>query len=226
MALNVCLEAVIRLFFEIIRVLFGDVTLLWRGGYFETQLPYLISTLKWVFVFTLLAMLVKNNLAQKLLIVGIPAAVNLLIDGLGLIPYVGTFLSTGAGIVGVPISALAWAFVLWTSEEVHPLLRVFATPGIMIVAAINAVQPLSIIGDMGYAVAFVYIAEIMAFLGVIFVGAVVGLSVYFETTFVCSMINWALVKWETIRYEGWGAAIFSCLVFIRNKVINVKYDLK
>lgn len=226
MALNVCLEAVIRLFFEIIRVLFGDVTLLWRGGYFETQLPYLVSTLKWVFIFTLLTMLVKNNLFQKLLVVGIPAVVNLLIDAFGLIPYVGTIISTGIGIVGVPISALAWAFVLWTDEEIHPLLRFFATPGIMIAAAINAVQPLSIIGDLGYAVAFAYIAEIMAFLGVIFSGAIVGLSMYLQTTFICSAINWALSKWETIRYEGWSAAIFGCLVFIRNKVINVKYNLK
>ncbi len=226
MALNICIEAVIRLFFEIIRVLLGDITLIWRGGYFETELPYLVSTLKWVFIFTLLTMLVKNNLFQKLLIVGIPAVVNLFIDALGLIPYVGTSLSVGVGIVGVPISALAWAFILWTDEEVHPLLRVFATPGIMIAAAINAVQPLSIIGDLGYAVAFTYLAEIMAFLGVVFIGAIVGLSVYLQSTFICSAINWALSKWETIRYEGWGAAIFGCLVFIRNKVVNIKYDLK
>lgn len=222
MALNVCLEAVIRLFFEIVRVLFGDVTLIWRGGYFDTELPYLLSTLKWVFVFTLLAMLVKNNLFQKLLIVGIPAVVNLLIDSLGLIPYIGSFFSVGAGIVGVPISALAWAFVLWTDDHVHWLLRIFATPGIMVCAAINAVQPVSFAGDFGFAIAIAYVPEIMAFLGVVVMGILVAIS----PEWMCSTVNWTLVKWETIRYEGLWSAVIGCLVVIRNKAVDVKYYLK
>lgn len=216
---SICIEALIRLFFEIMRVLFGDVSLLWRGGYFDTQIPALISTLKWILFFTILSMIVKNQFLKKVLIIGIPAVFSLLIDGLSVIPYVGTLFSIGVGIAGVPISALAWAFVLWVDDRVHPLLRIFATPGIMICAAINAVQPVSIAGDFGFAVAVAYMPELMAFLSIIFIGVLM----IFSPTWLCSSINWVLVKWETIRYEGWSAAIFGCLMLIRNKVVQVKY---
>lgn len=218
---HICLEALIRLLFEIVRVLFGDVTLIWRGGYLETEIPALLSTLKWILFFTLIAMVTKNRLLKNLIILGVPAVFSLLIDGLSLIPYIGTFFSISIGIVGVPISALAWAFVLWTDDQVHWLLRLFATPGIMICAAINAVQPISIGGDLGFAVAIAYMPELMAFLAVIFIGVVIILS----PTFLCSALNWVLVKWETIRYAGWKVAILGCLVFIRNKVIKIKNKL-
>lgn len=222
MALNICLEALIRLLFEIVRVLFGDVTLIWNGGYLDSELPALLSTLKWVLFFTVLAMFTKNRLLKNILVIGVPAAFSLLVDGLNLIPYVGTFFAVGAGIAGIPIAALAWAFVLWTDDKVHPLLRIFATPGIMVCAAINAVQPVSFAGDFGFAIAIAYVPEIMAFLGVVVMGILIALS----PEWMCSTVNWTLVKWETIRYEGWGAAIFGCLVFIRNKAVDVKYYLK
>jgi len=215
---HICLEALIRLFFEIIRVLFGDVTLI-GAGYLDSQLPALLSTLKWILFFTILSMVVKNQVLKKLIIIGVPAIFSLLIDLLGLIPYVGTFFSVGVGIAGVPIAALAWAFVLWVDDRVHWLLRVFATPGIMICAAINAVQPVSIAGDFGFALAIAYMPELMAFLGIIFIGVMMILT----PTWLCTPLNWVLVKWETIRYEGWGAAIFGCLLLIRNKAIQIKY---
>ena len=218
MDVNICLESLIRLFFEIVRVLFGDVTLLWRGDYFESELPALISTLKWVFLFAFIAMFIHNQLMRKLLIVGIPAVFNFLIDSLSAIPFVGTFFSVGVGIVGAPIAALAWSFALWTDDNVHPLLRLFATPGIMVLAAVNAVQPISIVGDLGYAFAFAYFAEILSFLSIVFVGIII----LFNPTFLCSVLNGTLVKWETIRYEGWGAAVFGCLVFIKNKAIKIR----
>jgi len=219
MAVNICLEALLRLFFEILRVLFGNVTLLWKGGYFESELPYLISTCKWIFVFVLIAALVKNHTLRNLLIVGIPATFNLLIDTLNLIPFVGTFFSIGAGIIGVPIAALAWSFALWIDDRVHPLLRIFATPGIMILAAVNAVWPTSIFGDLGYALLSGFLPEISAFIGLIVIGVITILN----PTFLCSAINKVLLKWETIRYEGWGAAIFGCFFLIKNKAIEIRH---
>ncbi|MBL7100826.1 MAG: hypothetical protein ISS23_02620 [Nanoarchaeota archaeon] len=216
MDLNVCLEVLIRLFFEIIRVLFGNITLLWKGGYLESEIPALLSTLKWIFFFTILTVIVKNRVLKNLFIIGVPAAFSFLIDLFGLIPFVGTFFSVGVGIAGIPIAALAWAFVLWTDEKVHPLLRFFATPGIMICAAINAVQPFSIVGDFSFALAIAYVPEIMAFFGIVFVGIVIILS----PTFLCSILNSVLVKWADIRYEGLWSAVIGCLVVIKNKAVN------
>jgi len=165
-------------------------------------------------------MLVHNQLLKKIIIIGVPAIFSLLIDTLSLIPFVGTFLSIGVGIAGAPISALAWAFVLWVDDRIHPLLRLFATPGIMICAAINAVQPVSIAGDFGYALAVGYMPEIMAFIGIIFIGVILVI----RPVILCQTLNWALVAWETVRYEGWGAAIFGCLVFIKNKAMNIRFN--
>lgn len=219
MALNICLEALIRLLFEITRVLFGDVTLIWRGGYLDSELPALLSTLKWVLFFTILAMVTKNRLLRNILVVGVPAAFGLLVDFLNFIPYVGTFFAVGAGIAGMPISALAWAFVLWVDEDVHWLLRVFATPGIMICAAINAVWPTSVVGDLGFAVALAYAPEIVAFFGVVAMGIIIAVS----PAWLCSILNRVLVLWEAIRYEGLWSAVIGCLVVIRNKAVELKY---
>ncbi|MBM3199313.1 hypothetical protein FJZ53_00125 [Candidatus Woesearchaeota archaeon] len=222
MALQVCVEALIRLFFEIIRVLFGDITLLWRGGYFDTQIPYLISTLKWILFFTILAMMVKNAKLRAFLIICVPVAVNLLIDSLGAIPFIGTALSVGVGIAGAPITALAWAFILWVDDRVHWALRIFATPGIMLAGAIVATLPyFSAPIDIGYAAGVAFAPEIMAFLGL----AVIGVIIIISPTGMCSALNWSLQKWEAIRYEGWSAAVFGCLVLIRNKAISIKYKL-
>ena len=214
---SICIEALIRLFFEIIRVLFGDVTLIGES-YLDTQLPALLSTLKWILLFTILSMLVRNQVLKKILIVGIPAVFGSLIDLLGLIPFVGGFLSVGVGIAGIPIAVLAWCFVLWVDDRVHPLLRVFATPGIMICAAINAVQPVSIAGDLGFALAVGYMPELMAFLSLIVISVIIIIS----PTFLCSALNKVLILWESIRYEGWKAAILGCLVVIKNKRINFR----
>ncbi|MBU4501846.1 MAG: hypothetical protein KKA79_04585 [Nanoarchaeota archaeon] len=218
MPINICIEALLRLFFEIIRVLFGDITLLWRGGYFETQLPALISTFKWIFLFAIMTVLVQNRLIRKALIVMIPEFINLMIDLLGIIPFIGPFLSIGAGVIGAPIAALAWAFALWTDEHVHPMLRLFATPGVMILAAVNAIHPFSIFGGAAYVVAFTFAAEIMAFLCI----GLIGLIIILSPTFLCNFINGALKTWEEIRYEGWKAAIFGSFMLVKNKAIYLR----
>ncbi len=219
MALNICLEAVIRLLFEISRVLFGDITLLWKGGYFATEIPALLSTLKWVFVFALVSMLSKNQLLKKFIILGIPFLVGLL----SFIPFIGGLLAVGAGILTMRIVVMAWVFVLWSDDRVHWLLRIFATPGVVIFAALNAVFPYtSVFGNLGYAFLMGYLPEIAAFLFLV----VSGLIIIISPSFLCGTLNSVLKTWEAVRYEGWGAAIFGCLVFIRNKAVNVKYYLK
>jgi len=229
MALNVCLEAIIRLFFEIVRVLFGDVTIIFKSGniitglgaYFYSQTPALLSTLKWVFVFILVSMLSKNELLKKMIILSIPFLVGLL----SYIPFIGKFLAVGAGILTMRIIVISWVFVLWSDERVHWLLRLFATPGVVIIAALNAVFPYtSVFGNLGYAFLISYVPEVAAFLFLV----VIGLIFIFASSWtgLCEVVNFVLIKWETVRYEGWGAAIFGCLVFIRNKVVNVKYYFK
>lgn len=216
---HICLEALIRLFFEIVRVLFGDVTLIWQGSYLESELPALLSTLKWILFFTILAMVVKNKTLRNVIVIGVPAVVNLSIDALGLIPYIGSFFAIGVGIAGVPIAALAWAFVLWVDDKVHPLLKIFATPGVMLCAAVNAVQPASVFGDFGFALALSYAPEIVAFFGIIAIGIIIVIS----PTWLCSALNKVLIVWEGIRYEGWKAAVLGSLVFVKNKAVNIRY---
>ncbi len=229
MALNICLEAIIRLFFEVIRVLFGDVTIIFKSSniiaglveYLGSQIPALISTLKWIFIFILISMLSKNQLLKKVIILGIPFLVGLL----SYIPFIGNLLAVGAGILTMRIVVISWVFVLWSDDRIHWLLRIFATPGVMIIAALNAVFPYtSVFGNLGYAFLTSYVPEVAAFLFIVVMGLIFIISQ--SWTGLCEVLNFVLVKWETIRYEGWGAAIFGCLVFIRNKVVNVKYDLK
>ena len=219
MPLNICLEALIRLFFEVIRVLFGDVTLLWKGGYFDTQLPALISTLKWVFVFTLVSMLSKNPLWKKIIILAIPFLVGLL----SYIPFIGGILSVGAGILTMRIVVMSWVFVMWSDESIHWLLKIFATPGVVVFAALNAVFPYtSVFGNLGYAFLMGYLPEIAAFLFLV----ISGLLIIISPSFICNALNSVLQIWESIRYEGWTTAIFGCLIFIKNKAVNIKDNLK
>lgn len=213
--MNICLEALIRLFFEIVRVLFGDVTLIWKGGYLASELPALLSTLKWIMVFTVIAMLSKNHLIKKLLIVSIPSLVGLL----SFIPYVGNFLAIAAGIATARVVVISWAFVLWSDDRIHPLLRFFATPGVMIAAALNAVFPFSsTFGNLGYAFFAGYLPEVAAFLAIIFT----GVAIVVRPTFLCSAVNSVLILWETVRYEGWTSALFSCFIAVRNKALTIK----
>ena len=217
MPLNICLEALIRLFFEIVRVLFGDVTLI-GNSYLDSELPHLISTLKWVFFFTLVAMLSKNPWIKKGLIIGIPSIIGLVKIPLSFIPFIGPFLSVGAGLASAPIVVISWLFILWIDDKIHPLLKVFATPGIMICAALNSVFPTSIFGNLGYVFLMGALPEITAFFGLLVIGFIIILS----PTFICSFVNRTLELWAAIRYEGFWAAIVSCLVIIKNKAIKFR----
>lgn len=215
MALNICLEALIRLFFEIVRVLFGNITLIWKGGYLASELPSLLSTLKWVMIFAVVAMVSKNHLIRKLIIVGIPSLIGLL----SYIPLIGNFLAIAAGIAAARVVVVSWVFVLWSDERIHPLLKFFATPGVMICAALNAVFPYtSTFGNLGYAFFMGYLPEIGAFLAIVFM----GVSVIASPTSLCSALNWVLIQWEVIRYEGWTTALLSCFMFIRNKAFKIR----
>lgn len=215
---HICLEALIRLFFEIVRVLFGDVTLIWQGSYLDSELPALLSTLKWILFFAILAMVVKNKTLRNVIVIGVPAVVNLSIDALSLIPFVGSFFAFGFGIAGVPIAVLAWAFVLWIDDQVHPLLKIFATPGVMFCAAFNTIHPVSLVGDFGFALALSYAPELVAFFCMI----AISIPIVISPAWLCSALNKVLVIWEGIRYEGWKAALLSSLVFFKNKAANAR----
>ncbi len=215
--MHICLEALIRLFLEVLRSLFGDITLLWKGGYLSSELPTLISTLKWIFFFTVVAMLTKSRIFRTMIIVGVPSFVNLIIDKLNLIPHIGSIISFIGGIALAPITALAWAYALLIDEEINPFLRIAATPGIMILAAINTIHPLTILGDISFILASGFIPQIIAFTTI----GLIGLIIFLSPSFLCIVINKVLKLWSSWRYSTILILSPTLVSLIREKIYKI-----
>jgi len=221
MTINICLEAFIRLFFELIRFFLGDVSLIFRSGFFaylEVGLPVMISRLWLIFLFVVIIIVFRTDFIRNLVILSVPAAINSFSDIVNLIPG-GQFIGVPGVMLGVFVSAIAWAFLVLSNDKIHPFLRVAAAPIMMALGAINAAQPASIIGDGIAFLGFTYMAEIAAFSMFI----ILGLIVLVSPTFICSAINKVLMVISSYRYEGvvgaW-STMFSAFLFIKNKALK------
>lgn len=223
MALNICLEAFIRLFFEIIRFLFGDVSLIFRSSFFaylEVGLPVMISRLWLIFIFVVIILVFRQPFMRNLVILSIPAAMNSFSDFMNILPTgISQIIGIPIAFLGIFVSAIAWGFLVLSNEKIHPLLRISAAPIMMILGAANAAQPVSIVGDAIAFLGFTYMAEIAAFAMFI----IMGLIVLASPTFICSAVNKVLMVISGYRYEGvvgaW-STIWSCLIFIPKKVFS------
>lgn len=217
MAINICFEAFIRLFFEFVRFFFGDVTLIFREGFFsylDVGVPVMVSRLWLIFLFVGITLVFRTDFIRNIVILSIPAFLNLFSD-------MTSIIGTPVMILSIFVSAVAWAVLVLSNEKIHPLLRVAAAPVMMVLGGINAVQPFSIAGDVTVFFAFTYMAEIAAFSTFI----ILGLIILVSPTFICSALNKALVIIESYRYEGiigaW-STMFSAFLFIKNKALRPK----
>lgn len=222
MALPICLEAVIRLFFELVRFFLGDVTLIFKSGFFdylEVGLPVMLSRLWFLAIFVVIMLVFRQDFMRNLVILSIPAVINFFSDAANVLPG-GQFIGVPGTILGVFVSATAWAFLVLSNPRIHPLLRLVAVPGMMVLGAINAIQPASFVGDILAFVGFTYMAEIAAFLAFIVIGVIVIIS----PPFICGSVNKVLVVIEGFRYEGFGgawSALWSIFIFFRNKAFQI-----
>ena len=181
MALPICAETGIRLFLEILKFLGFDPT---AAAYID--LGAMLGAIKWVFLFLIVKVLIKNRLAATAVIASIPMTFNLVGSFLGLIPFVGWLFTIFFGLVAAGVSAIAWSIIILTDDRINILLRIIALPGMMILGAVNALLPfIGIATSIGAAALFAYIPYLMIGISLM----LYGLIVYLSPAFLCGAMN-------------------------------------
>ncbi len=214
MALNICIEAVIRLFLEIINYIFGDITLLFRGhpeALWTVVLPELLRTIAWVFIFFLVRYLVKIRLVANAIVIGIPVLLKLVATYLITIPIIGWIISPTLYVTAAILSAIAWGFLTLTDETIPFYLRFVGLPGMMILGAISGlIGPFGLLMDVGAIIALSTIPRIIVPLSTL----IVILLTWWSPTLFCEMINSGLKLIESVRQEGLVEGVKEALLII------------
>ncbi len=214
MALNICVEALIRLIFEIINYVFGDVTLLFRGhpeAFWTVVLPELLRTISWIFIFFLIKYLVKVKLLANLIIIGIPIVLKLIATAFAAIPIIGWLFSGAILVTSAILSAIAWGFITITEDEVPFYLRVVGLPGMMVLGAVSgAIGVFGMVIDAGAIVALSTIARWVIPGSTL----VVLLLTLWSPTWFCEMLNGSLKIIANVRQEGLIEGISQSLMMI------------
>lgn len=224
MALNICVEAVIRLFFEIINFVFGDVTLLFRGhpeALWTVVLPETLRTIVWVVVFYLVKHFVRIRIVANAIIITIPLLLQLAAGALAAIPFIGWLFAGAVAVTAGVIAAIAWGFLTITDETVPAYLRIVGLPGMMVLGFISGIiGPLGIVMGMGAVAGLAFIANIVIPLSTL---AVVVLT-WWSPTWFCEMLNTSLKVLANIRQEGLVEGIEQSLYaipfLIKNKIVK------
>lgn len=225
MALNICVEALIRLLFEIINYMFGDITLLFRGhpeALWTVVLPELLRTVVWIFIFFLVRYLMKINFLANTVIIGIPVLLQFLSGILVGIPIIGWLFAGTIYVTAAILSAVAWGFLAITDETVPLYLRFVGLPGMMILGAISGlVGPFGLLMDAGAIVALSTIARIIVPLSTL----IVLLLTFWSPTWFCETLNSSLKLLANVRQEGLVGGIKESLLFvplIKNRFAKTK----
>lgn len=225
MALSICVEALIRLFLEIINFVFGDVTLIFTGHpeAFWDVLQELLRTISWVFIFFLVRYLVKVKVLANAIIIGIPMLLTLVATALAAIPIIGWIFSGATLIASGILSALAWGFIALTDETVPLYLRFVGLPGMMLLGAIaGVIGPFGFLMSAGAIAALSTIAKIVIPLSTL----IVLLLTFWSPTWFCETLNSTLKLMENVRQEGVVGGIRESLLFIpvliKNRFTKVK----
>ncbi len=201
MALSICIEALIRLFFEIINFALGDVTLIFRGHPEAVWdvLQELLKTVIWVFIFYLIRYLIGTRIVSNAIIISIPVALQAVGGFLGKIPILGWVISPTVFIAAGILSAIAWGFLAITDETVPLYLRFVGLPGMVMLGAISGIiGPFGVLMDAGAIVALATIAKIIVPLSTL----IVLLLTWWSPTWFCEILNSGLRTLENIRQEG------------------------
>lgn len=226
MALNICIEALIRLFLEIINFVFGDITLLFRGhpeALWTVVLPELLKTLVWIGLFYLIRYLVRMRLLANLIIIGIPLLLGWVSGLLAAIPIIGWLFSGAVMATAGILSAIAWGFIAITDDTVPLYLRFVGLPGMIVLGFISGVWgPLGILINVGAIIAISTISRIMIPLSTL----IVLLLTLWSPTWFCEIMNSSLKVLENVRQEGVIGGISESLIaipiLIKNRLIKIK----
>jgi hypothetical protein len=201
MALNICVEALLRLFFEIINFVFGDVTLIFRGqtDAIWNVLQELLKTISWVFIFYLIRYLVKTRVLSYILIIGLPLLLHAIAGVMAGIPLIGWIFSGTILVTAGLLSAIAWGFIAITDETVPVYLRFIGLPGMMLLGfASGLLGPLGWVMAAGAVAALSTAARIVVPLSTL----LVLLLTLWSPTWFCETLNTGLKGLANIRQEG------------------------
>jgi hypothetical protein len=225
MALNICVEALIRLLLEIINYVFGDITLLFRGhpeAFWTVVLPELLRTIVWIFIFYIIKYLIKVRFLANIIIIGIPLALTAIAGLFSAIPVIGWIFSGAILVTSAILSAIAWGFITITEESAPVYLRLIGLPGMMVLGAIaGAIGPFGILIDMGAVVALSTIASWVIPASTL----IVLLLTFWSPTWFCETLNTSLKVIANVRQEGLVEGISQSLMFIpliKNRIIKIK----
>lgn len=225
MALNICIEAMIRLFLEIINFIFGDITLLFRGhpeALWTIVLPEMLKTIAWVFIFYLIKYIARSRIVSYILIIGLPLvltwiahALSTFIASLIATPLIGAVvgfvIASPLLMVSGLLSAVAWGFLAITDDTVPLYLRIVGMPGMMVLGLIAGS-----IGPFGWLMAAGAVAGLTVAAGVIIPLSTLAviLITWWSPSFFCEKLNSTLKLLENIRQEGLIEGIKGSLVII------------
>ncbi len=224
MALNICVEALIRLLLEIINFVFGDITLIFRGHpeAIWSVLQELLKTIVWIFIFFIIKAMIKNRLVASAIIIGVPTFLIFLAKALSgfiasligtpvLGAIVGFLFSSPLIVISGILSALAWGFLAISDETVPLYLRFVGLPGMIVLGFISgAIGPLGLLLSVGAIVGVSMAARIVIPLSTL----IVLLVTFWSPTFFCETLNSSLKLMESIRQEGLAGGIKGWLVFV------------
>ncbi len=224
MALSICVEALIRLFFEIINFALGDVTLIFRGHPEAVWdvLQELLRTVVWIFVFYLIRYLTGTRIVSNAIIISIPLMLQAVGGYLGMIPILGWILSPTAFIAAGILSAIAWGFLAITDETVPLYLRFVGLPGMIVLGAISGIiGPFGILMAAGAIVALSTIAKIVVPLSTL----IVLLLTWWSPTWFCEVLNSGLKILADVRQEGVVEGIKGYIaaipILVKNRFIKI-----
>ncbi|MEM4245148.1 MAG: hypothetical protein QXR60_03015, partial [Candidatus Nanoarchaeia archaeon] len=198
MALNICVEALIRLLFEIINFVFGDITLIFRGHpeAFWDVLQELLKTIVWIFIFFMIKTMIKNRFVARAIIVGVPTLLVFLANAVSgfvasligtpvLGAIVGFLFSSPLMIISGLLSALAWGFLAISDETVPMYLRFVGLPGMIVLGFVSgAIGPFGFLLSAGVIVGVSMAARIVIPLSTL----IVLLVTFWSPTFFCETL--------------------------------------
>lgn len=225
MALNICVEALIRLLLEIVNFVFGDITLIFRGHpeALWDVLQELLKTIVWVFIFFLVRYLVKIRILANAIVIGIPILLQWIAGFLAAIPLIGWLFAGAIAVTAGILSAIAWGFLAVTDETVPLYLRFVGLPGMIVIGFFSGViGPFGIVINAGAIVALATIARIVIPLSTL----IVVLLTWWSPTWFCETLNTSLKVLENVRQEGLVGGISESLIaiplLIKNRLIKIK----
>ncbi len=186
MVLSECAELAVRLFFEMVKLLFAPQALF--SGDVMAFFSTLLRTAVWFFLFALVKVTIKNKFLSNMLILVPLGLIKLaaLMLGLG---FLSTIIKTLMLVPVAGLSAIAWGVIMLLDDDVHFLVKLLALPGVMLFGFLAALMPNSFVADVAFAVSMSAISNLVALVMIIFLLVLV----FTPLKFLCSLVSKGMV---------------------------------